>query len=182
MGGGITQKLLDRIQALEDELQSVKDELALSGIELEALKASRATPSAYGLAKICPVDVADVTEANGMVLGAFEKNKSFKGSIANQVHNIENSISIKRNTALLFSTYATVAGGILTTTSAPAPTTGYSLDILSIDLYGERLLTKDEISKFNILIRSGGFILTSTDETIKNLAGNRILILGYSFI
>ena len=82
---------------------------------------------------------------------------------------------------LLFSTYATVVGGILTTTSAPAPTNSYNVNIVSIDLYGERMLTEDERSKFNILIRSGGFILTSTDETIKNLAGNRILILGYSF-
>lgn len=47
-------------------------------------QALRATLEGFGLAKICPVDVTDVTEANGMVLGAFEKNASVEGTIANE--------------------------------------------------------------------------------------------------
>lgn len=84
VGGGITQKLLDRIQALEDELRSVKDELALSGIDLEALKESRATPSAYGLAKIS--ELTSVTETSaGLVLSAKEKNPGISGTLANLI-------------------------------------------------------------------------------------------------
>ena len=144
---------------------------------LEGLKASLTQAGNVRLSS-----ATNVTDSTGLALPVTEKNASVEGTIANQVHNIENSISVKRNMALLFSTYATVVGGILTTTSAPAPTNSYNVNIASIDLYGERMLTEDERSKFNILIRSGGFILTSTDETIKNLTGNRILILGYSFI
>lgn len=91
MGGGITQKLLDRIQALEDELQSVKYELALSGIDLEALKASRATPSAYGLAKIS--ESTSVTETSaGLVLSAKEKNPAVPGSMARKMSTLQSGI------------------------------------------------------------------------------------------
>lgn len=48
-------------------------------------QALRATLESFGLSKICPVDVTDVTEANGMVLGAFEKNASVEGSLANNI-------------------------------------------------------------------------------------------------
>lgn len=48
-------------------------------------QALRATLDSFGLSKICPVDVTDVTEANGMVLGAWEKNASVEGSLANNI-------------------------------------------------------------------------------------------------
>lgn len=48
-------------------------------------QALRATLESFGLSKICPVDVTDVTEANGMVLGAWEKNASVEGSLANNI-------------------------------------------------------------------------------------------------
>lgn len=159
--------------AVAEAIERIESDIA----RLEGLKASLEN---RGLVQLS--SATNVTDSTGLALPVTEKNASVEGTIANQVHNIENSISVKRNMGLLFSTYATVVGGILTTTSAPAPTNAYNVNIASIDLYGERMLTEDERSKFNILIRSGGFILTSTDETIKNLAGNRILILGYSFI
>lgn len=46
-------------------------------------QALRATLDSFGLSKICPVDVTDVTEANGMVLGAWEKNASLEGTLGN---------------------------------------------------------------------------------------------------
>ena len=159
--------------AVAEAIERIESDIA----RLEGLKASLEN---RGLVQLS--SATNVTDSTGLALPVTEKNASVEGTIANQVHNIENSISVKRNMGLLFSTYATVVGGILTTTSAPAPTNSYNVNIATIDLYGGRMLTEDERSKFNILIRSGGFILTSTDETIKNLAGNRILILGYSFI
>lgn len=62
-------------------------------------QALRATLETFGLSKICPVDVTDVTEANGMVLGAWEKNASVDGSLANgiqEARNLASKIKIHR--------------------------------------------------------------------------------------
>lgn len=59
-------------------------------------QALRSTLDSFGLSKICPVDVTDVTEANGMVLGAWEKNASVSGTIGNLI----SSESGKRKTML----------------------------------------------------------------------------------
>lgn len=59
-------------------------------------QALRATLEGFGLGKICPVGVTDVTEDNGMVLGAFEKNASVSGTIGNLI----SSESGKRKTML----------------------------------------------------------------------------------
>lgn len=53
-------------------------------------QALRATLDSFGLSKICPVDVTDVTEANGMVLGAWEKNASLEGTLGNKIKLLEN--------------------------------------------------------------------------------------------
>lgn len=52
---------------------------------IEDVKELRARTDTYGLSKICPVDVTDITEANGMVLGGWEKNESVAGSLANKI-------------------------------------------------------------------------------------------------
>ena len=60
-------------------------------------QALRATLDSFGLSKICPVDVTDVTEANGMVLGAWEKNASVEGSLANGINKISKNLGIIKN-------------------------------------------------------------------------------------
>lgn len=55
-------------------------------------QALRATMEGFGLSKICPVDVTDVTEANGMVLGAFEKNASMEGTLARKIERIQSTL------------------------------------------------------------------------------------------
>lgn len=50
---------------------------------IEDVKGLRASVNAFGLAKVCPVSVTDVTEDNGIVLGGFEKNAAVAGSIMN---------------------------------------------------------------------------------------------------
>lgn len=49
--------------------------------------ALRASLTGFGMSKICPVDLTDVTEANGIVLGGFEKNAAVAGSLANKIEN-----------------------------------------------------------------------------------------------
>lgn len=60
-------------------------------------QALRATLEGFGLGKICPVDVTDVTEANGMVLGAFEKNASMDGTLANKINKVSSSLGVIKN-------------------------------------------------------------------------------------
>lgn len=49
--------------------------------------ALRASLTGFGMGKITPVDVTDITEAYGRVLGGFEKNPAFAGSLANKIEN-----------------------------------------------------------------------------------------------
>ena len=161
--GGGSQELITKVAVLEQIVNGL--ETALAG--------------KLGIGKV--TQSTAVTEA-GYAADARQLNPAVSGSLANCVQSMEQSLNIRKGKGYVFSTYATVVGGILTTTSVPAPANGYNVDILSIDLYGERMLTEDEKSRFLILDRDGGFNLTSTDEGMKNLAANRILILGYSFI
>ena len=65
------------------ELNLIKELVEQNKQLIEETKALRASVEAFGLSKICPVGVTDVTEANGMVLGASEKNASVNGTISN---------------------------------------------------------------------------------------------------
>ena len=68
----IVTAALERLEQLENETRAL-----------------RASLESFGLSKICPVDLTDVTEDNGMVLGAVEKNASLTGTLANLIE--ENS-------------------------------------------------------------------------------------------
>ena len=60
--------------------QSIADALAL-----------RASLTGFGPGKVCPVGLTDATEANGLLLGAFEKNPAFNGSLAQGIELLKNS-------------------------------------------------------------------------------------------
>lgn len=68
----IVTAALERLEQLENETRAL-----------------RASLESFGLSKVCPVDLTDVTEDNGMVLGAVEKNASLTGTLANLIE--ENS-------------------------------------------------------------------------------------------
>lgn len=53
-------------------------------------RALRASLESFGLVKIAPVDLVDVTEDNGLVLGAKEKNPTIKGTLGNKIENLQN--------------------------------------------------------------------------------------------
>lgn len=65
------------------ELNLIKKLVEQNKQLIEETKALRASVEEFGLSKICPVGVTDVTENNGMVLGAWEKNASVNGTISN---------------------------------------------------------------------------------------------------
>lgn len=66
---------LDQIKTLIEQNQQL----------IEETQALRSSLTEFGLGKICPTSVTDVTEDNGLVLGAKEKNPSVAGTLANQV-------------------------------------------------------------------------------------------------
>lgn len=51
--------------------------------DIEQLFQLRSSLSQYGLSKICPTELTTVTEDNGLVLGAKEKNPAIEGTLAN---------------------------------------------------------------------------------------------------
>ncbi len=71
----IVTAALERLEQLENETRAL-----------------RASLESFGLSKICPLDLTDVTEDNGMVLGAFEKNPLVEGSIASLLNKLEKSV------------------------------------------------------------------------------------------
>ena len=79
-GGGTSLEALSRIAVLEKELSDLKQTIA--------------TPDTYGLSKI--TDATDVTENNGLVLGAVQNNASVPGTLANKIQSISESMKFKR--------------------------------------------------------------------------------------
>lgn len=71
----IVTAMLNQIKALAEQNAQL----------IEDVKELRARTDTYGLSKICPVDVTDITEANGMVLGGWEKNPAKSGTLANKI-------------------------------------------------------------------------------------------------
>lgn len=68
----VIQDALARIEALTEQNRQLIDDV----------KQLRAAVESFGMSKICPVNVTDVTEDNGMVCGAGEKNPAMAGSLA----------------------------------------------------------------------------------------------------
>ena len=52
---------------------------------IEQIQDLRSTLETFGMSKICPVETTDVTENNGIVLGAVEKNASIEGTLASSI-------------------------------------------------------------------------------------------------
>lgn len=59
---------------------------------IEDVKGLRASVNAFGLAKVCPVNVTDVTEDNGTVLGGWEKNTGVSGTLAYRIAQINDRL------------------------------------------------------------------------------------------
>lgn len=68
---------LNRLEQLENETRSLR-----AGLET------------FGLSKIAPTDLTDVTVDNGIVLGAKEKNASVSGTLANMLEILKNELEI----------------------------------------------------------------------------------------
>ena len=101
-GGPFDTELLDSDNAVQNRVvKAAIDRIDQSIAEALALRASL---TGFGLAKICPVDVTDVTEADGLLLGAFEKNPAVKGTLANLISSVfetgENNITLMDGTKI----------------------------------------------------------------------------------
>lgn len=90
----IVTAALERLEQLENETRAL-----------------RASLEQFGLAKICPLDLTDVTEDNGMVLGAVEKNASIEGTISNIFSNRLTSLINKLNTWSVLMNRVHINGG-----------------------------------------------------------------------
>lgn len=64
--------------------------------------ALRASLTGFGMGKITPVDVTDITEADGRVLGGFEKNPAFAGSLANLLEKLSGRLKLLVSVVLYF--------------------------------------------------------------------------------
>lgn len=90
---------------LDDFLSTVSSNAVMNWVLTNALnrleqlenetRALRSTLTEFGLSKICTVDVTDVTEDNGIVLGAKEKNAAIDGTIANEIKKTSEEINEK---------------------------------------------------------------------------------------
>ena len=76
IGGGTSKELEERVSVLKSHTEELER-------KLNAVENNHATAEAYGLARISRS--TGVTEDNGLVLGASEKNAAVKGSLANAI-------------------------------------------------------------------------------------------------
>ena len=82
-GGPFDTELGDSDNAVQNRVvKAAIDRIDQSIAEALALRASLI---GFGLAKICPIDVVNITEANGILCGGFEKNSAVEGSLANKI-------------------------------------------------------------------------------------------------
>lgn len=64
---------------------------------IDETRALRSTLETFGMSKICPTNLTDATEDNGLVLGAREKNPSIEGTLANKIkENANEIISVRK--------------------------------------------------------------------------------------
>lgn len=57
--------------------------------DIEQLFQLRASLTGYGFSKICPTEITTVTEDEGLVLGAKEKNPALEGTMANETEKLK---------------------------------------------------------------------------------------------
>ena len=109
-GGPFDTELGDSDNAVQNRVvKAAIDRIDQSIAEALALRASL---TGFGLAKICPLDLTDVTEDNGMVLGAVEKNASIEGTISNIFSNRLTSLINKLNTWSVLMNRVHINGGV----------------------------------------------------------------------
>lgn len=97
----IVTAMLNQIKALAEQNAQL----------IEDIKELRARTDAWGLSKICPVDVTDITEDNGMVLGGWEKNASKAGTLANRIEENRQKLDNYVKTVYVQSAEFSVAAG-----------------------------------------------------------------------
>lgn len=79
---------------ITEALNQIKELAEQNAQIIEETKALRASIEAFGLSKVCPVETTDVTETDsGLVLGAFEKNASVAGTLANLISVVSSGFS-----------------------------------------------------------------------------------------
>ena len=119
-------------------------------------QALRATLDSFGLSKICPVDVTDVTEANGMVLGAWEKNASIEGSLANGIKNIVSEMFKVHESPTDVNTIR--GSGIYTifNTTANVPVNYGILLMFDSVAYAMQILKSSVVSSTQLFVRTRG--------------------------
>lgn len=139
-------------------------------------KALRATLESFGLSKICPVGVTDATEANGMVLGAFEKNASVEGSLSNKISKKSTEINTALNFVPLMVSGEAIDGNWVVGKTYTASESFINFRIFQATvLYSEAFLTKESyIDSENNILR---FLTTAV---IKD--DNRIDLYGVDII
>lgn len=64
------------------ENRAITEALQKIDRDIEQLLQLRASLAGYGFSKICPTEITTVTEDEGLVLGAKEKNPAVKGTLA----------------------------------------------------------------------------------------------------
>lgn len=97
----IVTAMLNQINALAEQNAQL----------IEDIKELRARTDAWGLSKICQVDVTDITEDNGMVLGGWEKNASKAGTLARRIEENRQKLDNYVKTVYVQSAEFTVAAG-----------------------------------------------------------------------
>lgn len=84
------------------ELNLIKELVEQNKQLIEETRALRASVETFGFSKICPVYVTDITEDNGFVLGALEKNPAVNGTLANIIEERTNFQSGGYATTVVF--------------------------------------------------------------------------------
>lgn len=127
------------------ELNLIKELVEQNKQLIEETKALRASVEEFGLSKICPVGVTDVTENNGIVLGAVEKNESIEGTISNIFSNRLSSLINKLFASVVLLEKFHLDGGIMQTVNLTGSIDEYKLIVFIFEWTGFRTIYDQKI-------------------------------------
>lgn len=117
-------------------------------------QALRSTLESFGLSKICPVGVTDATEANGIVLGAWEKNPSVDGSLASEVRKIANEMFKAHEPPTDLNTIKESGIYTIYNTTANAPVNYGVLLMFDTVAYAMQILKSSVVSSTQLFVRT----------------------------
>lgn len=162
-GGGTSVELLARIALLEQKVQDLQN----------------AVPNKLDAGKVTMA--LDVTQ-EGYAVDARQMNANTPGTMSNRLQVVEKGQFVQKGVEYHFNAPTIVIDGYCQGCSIPAPRGSYAVQIKSVDFWGYRQLTSEEIEQITIMRQDGYFSFEISSEKELRKTINRTCVLSFTYV